>query len=77
MTGNVWEIVADGWQPNYFEIAPYDSPEFPADPNRPVIRGGGWSSGDRFGHSTHREKGHLPAPDTGFRCVQPWEVSNE
>jgi len=71
MAGNVWDIVADGWQENYIEIAPYESPRFPPDFDLPPICGGAWSTSARFGYSAERYEQALPAPDTGFRCVQP------
>jgi len=70
--GNVWEWVADGWQPSY-DGAPCDGSERTIrDPSLRVMRGGAWSSGANALRSSYR--GHFAAEDEdyniGFRVVR-------
>jgi len=83
MAGNVWEHVADWYQPNYFAVSPKLNPQGPAqgfDPNEPdiakrVIKGGSWLCSPVYctGYRPSARMMTDPmsgADHTGFRCVK-------
>ncbi|MCP4603743.1 MAG: SUMF1/EgtB/PvdO family nonheme iron enzyme [Proteobacteria bacterium] len=71
MAGNVWEWVADWYDPNYYETSPARDPEGPVEGRLKVMRGGCWVSGADSLRVSCR-KAELPAAwanNVGFRCA--------
>jgi len=71
LQGNVWEWVADWYDPSYYENGPIRNPNGPNEGTRKVIRGSGWESEAPLLRSAHR----LSSDPTnrnhslGFRCA--------
>jgi formylglycine-generating enzyme len=83
MAGNVWEHVADWYQPNYFANSPKLNPPGPEqgfDPNEPdipkrVIKGGSWLCSPIYCTGYRPSARMMTDPKTGsdhtgFRCVK-------
>jgi iron(II)-dependent oxidoreductase len=72
MSGNVFEWVADFYDPDYYETSPRESPEGPEKGKLKVIRGGSWHSGPYCNRVYYRNG--LPAQwvdfAVGFRCAK-------
>ena len=77
MAGNVWEWVADGYDPIYYDRSPAENPTGPAVSvtDDRVLRGGGYDSPAEDLRTTNRASERAPEfrtiPNTGFRCVVP------
>ena len=71
MAGNVWEWVADWYDPNYYSRADYKNPTGPPSGTSRVLRGGSWFDIQgylRFSFRGRRYPG-FTGSDLGFRCL--------
>ncbi|MBI5301957.1 MAG: SUMF1/EgtB/PvdO family nonheme iron enzyme [Chloroflexi bacterium] len=72
LAGNVWEWVADWYDPNYYSNAPRNNPKGPDAGQQRVLRGGSWYY-NQF--SVRAAVRYIYLPDSGsflvgFRCAQ-------
>jgi formylglycine-generating enzyme required for sulfatase activity len=72
MAGNVWEWVADRYDPAYYQVAPDRNPTGPDTVLDHGLRGGASDSDPDEARSAFRNSSHSdqPNPRVGFRCVQ-------
>ena len=72
MTGNVWEWVEDGFDPEYYSRSPEQDPVNRSATVEKVIRGGGWGNNPEGLRATlrHANPPHFALSMVGFRCAQ-------
>ncbi len=72
--GNVWEWVADWYDPNYYRQSPTDNPQGPSTGTQKVQRGGSWLCSENYCQGYRvaaRQKTDTDSAlnNLGFRCV--------
>lgn len=74
MAGNVWERVADWFDPFAYQHGPVTDPTGPATGSSRVLRGGAYTSPEEFVRATVRDGAFVPelrGLNVGFRCARP------
>ncbi|MGQ0812347.1 MAG: formylglycine-generating enzyme family protein [Nitrospiraceae bacterium] len=71
MAGNVWEWVADWYDPRYYETSPANNPKGPENGTKKVIRGAGWQNETPTVRIFTRVDSDptVRNESTGFRCA--------
>jgi formylglycine-generating enzyme required for sulfatase activity len=72
MAGNVWEMIADGYDASYYARSPARNPAGPKSKLQRMVKGGSFTSTKAVLRPAGRlgQENQLPILDRGFRCVQ-------
>lgn len=69
--GNVWEWMADWYDPNYYKDSPANNPLGPEEGKERVVRGGAYGTDPQFVRGANRRglKPDVGYDNVGFRCA--------
>ena len=78
MSGNVWELCIDWWNPAFYKNSPADNPVNLKKAGFRVTRGGSWRSGEERCYNTARNRNVYDhhKQNCGFRLVMDAPISN-